>query len=1010
MVKSFLFQFVKIQIFPSVLLRKFVQLWVLVLFLHPAFGQNYPSRNFTTADGLPNNAIRAVHLDSRGMLWVGTEHGISKMENGEFQNFFEKDGLAFNSCWAIGEDKLGNLWFGSYGGGITVFDGKKWTVLNQSDELTDNRIRRFFPYKNWMILGTENGITLIDIETLEVTPVKSSVKNNGVNYVTGIIEQDGKVYFSTYRSGFYELFWENSVPNARLLNDWLPIYSFFLTGKDVLLADKGILHQIDFEEFKAGQIPQKKLGQSIVWNTLPMEDSKNLMLANALFTKTGGAFFYENGGMIDVTEKMGIDSRFILSGTYIPATKTLFVGTQDKGLVEVNMSERVAYFPMQGQEVNGFAGDEKTLGILSNRGLKIQTAPSLAVEIGSATFKQTQASFYQNYPDKVPKHLDGFYELDPEIRASDIDFYEIHWQNQSFWINTNIGIYQVSAAGKIETYMPVHCYSMGFTPDGKLMETSPYAGVRIYTDPKAMRFNYFVPEADETPLHVVKVSQGENHTFLASVFFGLYRWDGNHFYSYLNSGVWEEVKLNALHLMESGDLLVATEFGDVFQISGTDEFKIKRKWRKEEVIGNSIRFLSSYKDVVLIGSELGIQAISSDYSRLLAIEQVVVKKISVGAKLIGNYLYLGTASGYYQLHLPDLLNEVPAEVELLISDLRINHQRVNSDDFLWFRYMGGDLHLSSNETTLQVSFLPKDNLYPKKLSYRYRLNENAIWSDYSEATTLELPFLPPGDYQLDIEVLDNQSGKTSINRILNFRIDYPFYQNWWFVLLVFLTVAGIFAAIYKVRVKEIRLKSHLHQRMAEVKLEALRSQMNPHFIFNALNSIQYFILKKDIGEALTYLNKFSRLVRLTLTHISSNSITLKQEIDYLEQYISVENSRIGERASWEINGNAIAQAEMINISPMLIQPLVENVFAHAFPSDYPNPKLRISLNLEGDFLSCSIWDNGVGLDHAKDLQHSKGMVMIRERLKLLGNTESEPIQITTVGGTEVTIKIPIVQD
>ena len=112
--------------------------------------QQIPSSNFTTVDGLPNNAIRSLLVDSRGILWVGTENGVSKFENGVFQNFYQSDGLGFNSCWAIAEDKNGNIWFGSYGGGFSVFDGKKFQVFTSEDGLADDRIRHFYPYKDKM--------------------------------------------------------------------------------------------------------------------------------------------------------------------------------------------------------------------------------------------------------------------------------------------------------------------------------------------------------------------------------------------------------------------------------------------------------------------------------------------------------------------------------------------------------------------------------------------------------------------------------------------------------------------------------------------------------------------------------------------------------------------------------------------------------------------------------------------------------------------------------------------
>jgi len=180
---------------------------VILGFCFSGIAQQIASFNFTTADGLPNNAVRSLLVDSRGILWIGTENGISKLENGVFQNFYESDGLGFNSCWAIAEDKNGNLWFGSYGGGISVFDGKKFHVFTIEDGLADSRIRHFYSYQDKMLIGTEDGVSVADLQTFEISSIPGSVRNNDLNYTSGFFEADNRLFYSTYRSGSYEILW-----------------------------------------------------------------------------------------------------------------------------------------------------------------------------------------------------------------------------------------------------------------------------------------------------------------------------------------------------------------------------------------------------------------------------------------------------------------------------------------------------------------------------------------------------------------------------------------------------------------------------------------------------------------------------------------------------------------------------------------------------------------------------------------------------------------------------------
>ena len=159
-----------------------------------ATAQTVPSKNYTTLEGLSNNAVKSLFLDSRGLLWIGTENGVSLLQSGKITNFYESDGLAFNSCWAITEDNQGNIWFGSYGGGISKFDGSKFIPLGIPEGLLDGRIRHFFPYKNKIFIGTENGLSIIDINTHQVIGIQESISDNPQSYISGFFLHQDYLY------------------------------------------------------------------------------------------------------------------------------------------------------------------------------------------------------------------------------------------------------------------------------------------------------------------------------------------------------------------------------------------------------------------------------------------------------------------------------------------------------------------------------------------------------------------------------------------------------------------------------------------------------------------------------------------------------------------------------------------------------------------------------------------------------------------------------------------------
>ncbi|TVP45544.1 MAG: histidine kinase, partial [Mongoliibacter sp.] len=148
-------------------------------------------------------------MDSRGILWIGTENGLAKMENGVLVSFFTSDGLAFDNCWAIAEDHLGQMWFGSYGGGVTLFDGKQFQVFDQSDGLIDNHIRHLYPYKDKILVGTENGISIIDVKDREIESLPQTKRDPALNYTSGFFQHNNILYYTTYRQGVYEIIFES---------------------------------------------------------------------------------------------------------------------------------------------------------------------------------------------------------------------------------------------------------------------------------------------------------------------------------------------------------------------------------------------------------------------------------------------------------------------------------------------------------------------------------------------------------------------------------------------------------------------------------------------------------------------------------------------------------------------------------------------------------------------------------------------------------------------------------
>lgn len=229
--------------------RSFICLLFCVQFI---WAQNFPSRNYSAVNELPNNAVRALFVDSKNVLWIGTDNGIVSKQNNIFQSYFEEDGLALNSCWAITEDKQNRIWFGSYGGGISIYDGDDFKIISTKDGLVHDEIVQLFPYKNYIYVGTSDGVSRIDINTFDI----QSWKNEGSEAllrVTGFFEFEKELYVTTYRTGVFKVSSEGSF-SLEQVNDQKYIYSAFVDNNSIFSSNKGHYSKSEISEYiKSGE-------------------------------------------------------------------------------------------------------------------------------------------------------------------------------------------------------------------------------------------------------------------------------------------------------------------------------------------------------------------------------------------------------------------------------------------------------------------------------------------------------------------------------------------------------------------------------------------------------------------------------------------------------------------------------------------------------------------------------------------------------------------------------------
>jgi LytS/YehU family sensor histidine kinase len=273
-----------------------------------------------------------------------------------------------------------------------------------------------------------------------------------------------------------------------------------------------------------------------------------------------------------------------------------------------------------------------------------------------------------------------------------------------------------------------------------------------------------------------------------------------------------------------------------------------------------------------------------------------------------------------------------------------------------------------------------------------------------------------------VKLLENNSEVSQSS--IRISVSTPFWKQDWFQML--LVVIGFSAVyfFYRIRLNQVRkeekIKREYNKKLAEVEMKALKAQMNPHFIFNSLNSINRYIVKSEPEKASLYLTKFSKLIRLILDNSNSKIVSLENELNALKLYIELEALRFNEKFTYTIHLNEELNPLSIGVPPMIIQPFVENAIWHGLLHKEGAGKLEIQVERYGSGLRCIISDNGVGRKKAgelksKSINNSKsyGMKITNDRLTMLnGESKISTVEIVDLEdvsgnslGTKVIVKI-----
>jgi ligand-binding sensor domain-containing protein/anti-sigma regulatory factor (Ser/Thr protein kinase) len=343
---------------------------------------------------------------------------------------------------------------------------------------------------------------------------------------------------------------------------------------------------------------------------------------------------------------------------------------------------------------------------------------------------------------------------------------------------------------------------------------------------------------------------------------------------------------------------------------------------------------------------------------------------------------------------PEELKNYGVAAKALITEVKANG--IVANNIFTTTDTAHKLVLKPQQNNIDIYFSVTDYAQPDNYGFYYKiLPDNKEWIK-TEQGHISFNRLAYGKYTILVKGQNNITSEYTSTDILYLTIQPKWRQTWGFKLLALLTTAALFYAFYKIRTRQIKkaalLKSGYENKMLHLEMQNLRSQMNPHFLFNSLNSINSFIVENKTHLASDYLTKFSRLMRLILENSKNESITLEKEIETLRLYLLMESIRFDKKFDYTIYVEPGIDEQIIKVPPMIVQPYAENAIWHGLLHKKEKGKVTIGIKKTNDALRIIIEDNGIGRGKAAEMKSknstsskSYGMQITEQRIKQLNN-------------------------
>ncbi len=1019
-----------------------IKLFLLVILFRPISlpSQTYPTRQYTTRNGLPSMDVQCIFKDSRGLLWIGTASGLCTYDGKSFQTIKASQGMTANEITAIAEDGFGNMWFGSYIKGLFKYDGKIFRQFSTVDGLLSNHINvlHWSTGSEILIAGGEIGISNIKINATEDSLPKIYCERTGTP-VYAIVDAGKFIYLGTYANDNPLRYYpdERKIIQANDEKQRYPANSFsgLITSKKDTVFSVGLL---GVKIFKAnGEIvTNHSMGQVF---SMAEDNRGDLWFASWSTLNREmieGVFKYDGKSFTNYKEAFGIKDLEIKTLYYDRQQDILWIGTGNEGLFMVHFSfiEVLSpdYFGLEDQIINALHLDKNSNLLISGSDELISMTPEKSYEFfNKREILQAVRRYWENTQRKtfnVPvqsinlaarnmtNSMISDYEANVSFRFQDVG----EDPNGIVYFTNRFGIFAWNQNSQDFTFFGPEGGEGFFAFSGQdsvVFTGSGWTEINsslknFQTDSVIISFN----ERDE-PRQVNRIVKNGNQIWYATRTTGLWMSSGMELTQYILSDSTISTNITDLCFDEKNHVFFGSNLGELY-VGTIDEKELKIDHiigTSNGLKGNTISWLVYDKNgYAWVGTNLGLNCISlkelfeKDKIQISFFddEEGYTSQISQNAVIDqSGKLWIADYDNLVGIDTKRLLAKTSEQSKIVLQSIEINNQP--STIYLQDKYdtkselvLNNKLHHKENDLIFNFNILNFIN--PKKDLFRHRLlGYQPDWSQWKSEMKAVFTNLPPGQYTLEVESYNYQSLQTAKPLNIHFKIRHPWWKLWYLQLIIGTLIGIIGLRIFWKYTENKRIKTQhkleVEKSILELEMQALQAQMNPHFIFNSITGIQYYIMENKMDKVLAYLSDFSKVVRGSLKNATVPMVALDQEIEFLHSYLRLEEMRFEDKFEYSIELLGEEEDWEIHLPPMFVQPFIENSIQHGFVN--PDKKGFVSVVfevMEIDLIKCTITDNGIG--RKKTGQSSSGAFKhdpihsgtITEKRVRLFNTPSSP--------------------